>query len=133
MPDIDVSDLLFDPDVVECGGVTVQRRQEIVDSHGRLTLQIATFSNVIASVIPIADAPMIRGPEQQTLPQLIEVHTTFRLQGIASGFQPDIVVWNGTPFVVNKVQNFSKYGGGFVQADCSSISNIDQPPSGPAT
>lgn len=128
MPDIDVSDILLDPDFTENFGITVLRRQEIIDTHGRVSVRTATYENVTASVIPIADTPMIRGPEQQHLPQLIEVHTTFRLQGIAPGYQPDIVIWNNTQFVVNKVQNWSRYGGGFVQADCSSQQSVDQPP-----
>ena len=137
MPDIDVSDLLLDPDFVGCpsqrpdwDGITVRRRAEVMDDHGRVSWQVTTFQEVVASVISVADQPVVRGPEQMHLPQLIEVHTQFPLQGPSPGFAPDQVTWNGTMFQVNKVLNHSKYGRGFVQADCSSIDFQDQPPRG---
>lgn len=131
MADIDVSDLMLDPDFVDLAGITVIRRPETINSQGRsVVASPVTFVGVIASVIPVPDAPMIRGPDQQNLPNLIEVHTKFLLRGVSSGFQPDIVVWNGDQFVVNKVHNYSKYGAGFVQADCSSMDHTDNPPSG---
>ena len=138
MPDIDVSDILTDPDFVGCpslnpetDGITVQRRAEVIDEHGRASWQVTTFQEVVASVISVADQPVVRGPEQMHLPQLIEVHTQFRIQGPSPGFAPDRIIWNGTTFQCNKVINHSKYGSGFVQADCSSVDFQDQPPGGP--
>ena len=138
MPDIDVSDVLLDPEMVgvpsfnPTDGITVIRREEVVNQKGRKSSANTPFNNVVASVQPQADAPMIRGPDQQNLPGLIAVYTTFRLQGIAPGFLPDHVVWNGTTYVVNKVFNWNRFGAGFVMAECSSIDHIDQPPSGPS-
>ena len=137
MPDIDVSELLIDPDFVGCpalnptDGITVIRRQEVISQTGRVTTpKNVYYQGVLASVQPQSDAPMIRGPDQQNLPGLIEVHTMFRLRGISPGYQPDLVVWNGTTFVVNKLYNWSRYGKGFVMAECSSMDNLDQPPTG---
>jgi hypothetical protein len=137
MPDIDVSDLLLDPDFVGVpsqrpgfDGITVRRRQEIVNNHGRAEYAVTTFNEVVASVISIADQAIVRGPDQMHLPQLIEVHTKFALQGPSPGYGPDFIVWNGTTFQVNKVQNHSHYGAGFIQADCSSVDFEDQPPRG---
>jgi hypothetical protein len=126
-PEIDVSDLLLDPDFVET--IQLLRRAEVIGANGRMTTT-NTSHNIIASVQPQTDQPMIRGPDQQNLPQLIAVITKFRLRGISPGFQPDLVLWNDTTFVVNKVYNWSHYGAGFVKGECSSMDHLDQPPDG---
>jgi hypothetical protein len=125
MPLIDTSELLTDPDFVET--VQVIRRAETISDQGRVSTQNVSY-DVIASVQPQTDQPMIRGPDQQNLPQLIQVISQWRLRGIAPGYQPDLVVWNGTTFVVNKVFNWSHFGLGFVMAECSSMDHLDQPP-----
>lgn len=127
MPLIDVDDLLTDPDFVET--IQVLRRKQQISDTGRVSTVNATF-NVVACVQPQSDQPMIRGAEQQNLPALISVHTMFRIRGISPGYQPDIVIWNGTQFVVNKVYNWSHYGRGYVMAECSSMDHLDQPPDG---
>lgn len=126
MPDIDVSDVLLDPEF--CEVLTVQRRAESL-LKGRSTLTVTTISPApVGVVIPQNDSPMVRGPDQQSLPRLIQVHTPFRLRGISTGFQPDLITWKGAPYVVNKVQDFSSYGQGFIQADCSSEASTEPPP-----
>lgn len=127
MPDIDVSELLLDPDFVET--IQLTRRAEVIGNNGRMTTS-NTVHNIIASVQPQSDQPMIRGPDQQNLPQLIAVITKFRVRPISPGYQPDLVLWNGTIFVVNKVYNWSHYGQGYVKAECSSMDHLDQPPDG---
>lgn len=128
MPLIDVAELLTDPDFVE--PITVIRRQQLISEQGRVSTVNQSYDGVLASVQPQSDAPMIRGPEQQNLPGLISVHTQFRIRGISPNYQPDLVVWNGTTFVVNKVFNWSHYGLGYVRAECSSMDSTDQPPGG---
>jgi hypothetical protein len=127
MPSVDVTELLVDPDFAET--VQVIRRQETITDKGRVQTVNQTF-NVVACVQPQSDQPMIRGPDQQNLPQLIEVISQWRLRGIAPGYQPDLVLWNGTQFVVNKVYNWGHYASGFVVAECSSMDHLDQPPNG---
>lgn len=130
MPDLDVSDLLLDPDFAE--ELTIKRRVVAVGQNGRQTVTPTVVDpKPWGVVLPQNDAPMMRGPDQQTLPALLQVHTQFRLRGPAldgnTDYQPDIVVWNGADFVVNKVHPFSKYGSGFVVADCSSMNPTDPP------
>lgn len=130
MPLIDTSELLVDPDFVE--PVTVLRRMQLVSEQGRVSTQNQSFMNVIACVQPQSDEPMVRGTDSQLLPALISVHTKFRLRGISPNFQPDIVIWNGNQFVVNKVFNWSHFGLGYVMAECSSMDHLDEPPGGPS-
>lgn len=130
MPTLDVTDVLLDPDF--CETLTVIRRQEGPLVKGRPSITETTISPApVGVVLAQSDAPIQRGPDQQNLPRLIQVHTPFRLRGPSkdpvSGaiYQPDIIVWGGDRFVVNKVQDFSRFGRGFIQADCSSQDLID--------
>jgi len=127
MPNIDVSDLLTDPDFAET--LTVMRREQVIDPVTGIS---SADSNLITPspfgvVIPQADLPIQRGPDQQALPRLIEVHTKFRLRSASIEndvtYLPDFIVWNGDNFYVNRVYDYSRFGRGFIQADCSS-----QPP-----
>lgn len=128
MPDLDVSEVLLDPDFAET--LTVMRRTEAISGHGRATItEVEVSPAPVGVVIPQNDAPVQRGPDQQTLPSLLQVHTPFRLRSVAPGVQPDVVIWNGDRYVVNKVYNFSHYGRGFIAADCSSQDLADNPPS----
>lgn len=127
MPDLDVSDLLLDPDFA--GFLTIQRRAEVL-VKGRPSGTPGTISpQPVGVIIPQNDSPMVRGPDQQNLPRLIQVHTPFRLRGASTGYEPDLVIYLGAPYVVNKVQDFSPYGAGFIQADCSSQAATEPPPS----
>ncbi len=132
MPDLDVTDVILDPMFAET--LTVIRRQQSINALGRVTLTTTTISPApVGVVLAQADAALVRGPDQQTLPRLLQVHTTYRLRSTGvdvSGntFQPDVIVWNGDQYVVNKIQDFSRFGVGFIQADCSSMALADHVP-----
>ncbi|HEX7826977.1 MAG TPA: hypothetical protein VF477_18895, partial [Mycobacterium sp.] len=85
-------------------------------------------------VLPQEDAPLIRGPDQQNMPRLLEIHTIYRLRGATRNaadteqYQPDIVVWDGDQFILNKPFDLSHYGEGFVRCQLSSIEPIDLEP-----
>lgn len=131
MPSIDVTELLLDLDF--CEQLTVYRRLQNIDNYGRPSITPVLVTPAPYGVVePQDDMPLQRGEDQQNLPQLLEVHTIFRLRsaGKASGveYQPDVIVWNGTSFLVNKIINWSRYGVGFVRAQCSSTDAIDGVP-----
>lgn len=132
MPNLDVSDVLLDPDFAETLTVT---RRTVTLVKGRATFTSSTVSPApIGVVIPQSDVPMQRGPDQQHLPRLFQVHTPYRLRGpskdpvTGNDLPPDLIIWNGDTLVVNKVQDFSHFGPGFIQADCSSTDAIDNEP-----
>src|SRR5258708_12492248 len=121
MPDIDVTDVLDDP--MYCQPLTIQRRQEAVIAKGRATTNVVVSDPAPSGVVkPVSDQPLQRGPDQQNLPRLLEVHTPFRLrsasrQGTGEQYQPDRIVWNGDTYVVNKAQDYSPYRPAWSQAD----------------
>lgn len=131
MPDIDVSDLLFDPDIA---GTTfdVIRRQETVGANGVASVAPTTFEDVVGSITPTGDNSLVREEGYSTQSNTIKVITTFRLRGPSKdaghNFQPDIVVWNGTNYEVKSLNEFTPFGAGFVEADCISIDFTAQAP-----
>jgi galactose-6-phosphate isomerase len=126
MPDLDVSDVLLDPDF--CETLTITRRPFTM-VKGIATVTPTTISPAPVGVVYSISGDLIRqGADQQNLPNTIIVHTPFRLRGPAQGFLPDIVVWNGDNFAVTSVDNFSHFGSGFVSAICTSQDSVDNPP-----
>lgn len=132
MPDIDVSDLLSDPDFAET--LTIMRRLQVIDTVTGIS---SAESNLILPrpfgvVLPQPDLPIQRGPDQQALPRLIEVHTKYRLRSASIEddvtYLPDFIVWNGDNFYVNRVYDYSRFGRGFIQADCSSQPTVATAP-----
>jgi hypothetical protein len=134
MPLLDVSELLLDPDL---GGevLVVYRRTQNISAKGRVSAPpVLVAPAPVGNVQPLDAAPLVRGPDQQNLPKLLQVITNFRLRsasrdaGDTQEYQPDIVVWGGDQYVVNMVADWSRYGAGFVRAECSSIDPIDLGP-----
>ncbi len=127
MPNLDLTDLTFDPDFAE--RLNIVRRFQDVDDNGVANTQDQLIRpKPFGTVIPQNDAPMVRGPDQQHLPRLIQVHTKFRLRAMSEDWSADKLWWNGGWYEVNKVQDYSSFGRGLIQADASSISSMEKPP-----
>ena len=132
MPLLDVSDLILDPDF--CEELTIYRRQEIVSNKGRATTTPVLIVPAPWGVVePQEDSPLERKEDFQDLPQLIEVHTQYRLRsasetGALVEYQPDTIIWNETTFLVMRVINWSKYGRGYIRALCAATQAMDLPP-----
>lgn len=131
MPLIDVSDLLLDPDFAQA--LTIQRRVEVVGTNGRTTITPTTISPAPFGVILPVDTAiggnaLERGSDQQHRGAALEVITKFRLQGPAPGFQPDVIVYDGNSYVVTIVNTLTRYGAGFMRAECSSMDSVDNTP-----
>lgn len=115
MPFLDVSDLLSDPDLAD--QLTCTRQVQTVGSNGMAsnTQTNISFTGVVTSnegnvLDVIAEGERIKGS--------ITVHTTFGLRDGGSGNAPDIVTWNGKEYYVDTIKDYSRFGAGFVAADC---------------
>jgi hypothetical protein len=133
MPQIDVSDIVRDP-FIAGEAFTVQRRIETVDQYGQSSVQVQTFQ-ALGSIAPAGENSLVREEAYQTQAKSIQVITPFRLRGASKDqagyrYQPDIVIWKGDSFIVRSISDFSQYGAGLVQADCTSIDLVDQVPAG---
>ncbi len=122
---LDVTEILNDPDFVDT--FTVQRRSEVIGVNGRSQQTVQTFSNVVGVVTAIGPSDLDRQDGYQTMRRSISIVTKFRIQGEATGIQPDIIVWRGDNFVVKSLEPYPQFGVGFVQVECTSMDQTDVP------
>lgn len=128
MPSIDVTEVLLSPDIAG-DTFTVIRRTETVNGFGETTISTATLTGV-GSVQATGDQSLARMEAFETQNDSIRVITPFRLRGAGkdnSGaiFQPDIVLYQGTHFIVRSINDYTAFGSGFVDAECIGIDFVD--------
>ncbi len=128
MPFLDVTDVLLDP--MFCAPLVVKRRvQGLV--KGRTQLQVTVVDPAPVGVILPMGGELSRGPDMQTMPRRIEIHTPFRLRSESKkadgteDFQPDIVTFNGDDYQVVLVDDLSQYGAGFIRAEAETVALVD--------
>lgn len=132
MPLIDVTQVLLDP-VVAGEAFEVVRREEVVNAYGESVLTTIRLP-ATGSVQPTGANSLTRLDAFQTQAKTLRVITTFRLRGAskerASGdsYQPDLVYWRGDYFIVTELEDFTQYGAGMVQANCTSTDFVDDAP-----
>lgn len=127
MPELDVSDILSDPDIADV--FVVKRRADVIDvATGRSTVQVTEYPNVIGVVLHVDPSDNERKEEAQMTSLTIAVVTRFRLRAAAEAWQPDIVRLGGIDYTVKKVLRHTRYGAGFVKAECVSMNASDPPP-----
>ncbi|MFV5443337.1 hypothetical protein [Acinetobacter oleivorans] len=116
MANLDVSDVLLDPDFMEMG-IVCKRTEVIVGNNGRSqeTITNTSFSGVVTTNNGIkmdrrADGTLIKGA--------INIHTQFALiQGDANN-KADEITWKGKTYIVTQVLDNLHYGQGFIKAIC---------------
>ena len=130
MPGLDVSEVLTDPLFVEA--LTIKRQTQAVGSNGRaLETPITITPRPYGVVTSEADDRVVVGEDAILRPNMLRVTTKFRLQGPSPGRDADIITWNGDDYIVIDIDNFSKWGQGFMTALCQSMSAIDNHPQRP--
>lgn len=127
MPFLDLSELSTDPDFVEEINVIVIRRP-IVMVKGRPTVpNPVTYPSVTMSVQPGGNS-LEREDDKEFAPKTMNVFTKFRLQTAAPGYLPDYVIWNGDNFIVQSIDDYSRWGQGYIDATIASVDSLDLPP-----
>lgn len=125
MPLLDVSDVLLDPMFAEMFGLQVLRRSETINGFGESVVS-AEELNPQGVVTAGSAKPFDRFADGQVMPNTITVHSyAFRMIGPAVGYQPDIIVWQGSQYVVTKSYDYSLFGAGFTAADCEAMNYQD--------
>lgn len=125
MPDLDVSDVLFDPMLSTTFDVV--REAESVDSKGRTVQTPTTFSAVVGVITQEDPADLIKLPESEMVPRRIFGATTFAVRGATTGFQPDKIVYAGDTYTVTRVMPYSRYGPGIFEFIATSMNATDNP------
>jgi hypothetical protein len=127
---LDVDDVILDPYV---GGepFTVLRRLETVGEDGRVVLATQKL-RMIGHISPTAPNSLVRETAYQMQRSSITVITTYPLMGPArdngSRWQPDVVLWHTSFYVVAEVNDWSNWGRGFIEAHCTSMQSIESEP-----
>lgn len=130
MGQLDVSFMVVDPLLSTC--FKVYRRKDAVDNHGRSTPTLVQTFPRVPGVITQEDGELHREKDAQTAARVINVVTRFALQGpvkdksaAATAYQPDIIEWHGTQYLVTSCEPYPNFGRGTVQAQATSMATID--------
>ncbi|MGL9723974.1 head-tail adaptor [Sodalis sp. (in: enterobacteria)] len=116
MPNLDVTDVLFDPDFCDPHLVLTRRFQQ-TDADG-ITTSVEKkfgFSGVVTVDRSLENRRMQAG---QVIGGAILVVTTERLSNGETGRDADIVTYQNRDYRVSFVDPYTAYGAGFVQAHC---------------
>lgn len=113
----------------------VIRRAETVGDDGISVLTPTTFPNLLGSICTAGGNDLERSADAGYSKKRISVVTQFKLRGAAiagsgQNYQPDLIQWHGDYFIVETLDDYSSYGAGFVQAECSSIDFQEAPTPG---
>jgi len=133
VPEVDVTDVLLDPDVAG-QSFSVVRRPELVTSAGLSTTPNArTIAGIFGSVTPTGDNSLIREDAYDAQAKTIEVVTSFRLRGPSAStggadYKPDVVLWRGDAYEVRVIDDDTQFGAGFTKAECVQIDYVGTPP-----
>ncbi len=114
MPEIDVTEVLTDPDFAE--RLQRDRMIERVGSNG-----VATEAPVRSRFIGVVVAQrqtIQRGADAETVSGSIQIITREPLRDGKQGESADIVTWRDRRYTVTDVADYANFGRGFVRATC---------------
>lgn len=116
MPNLDVTDVLFDPDFCDMS-LVVKRNIQTVDADGFATNTITEkgFAGVVTVDRSLESRRMMSG---NVIGGAILIVTVERLTQGQTGRDADIVTYQNRDYRVSFVDPYTAYGAGFVQAHC---------------
>lgn len=132
MPLLDVSWVTQDPMLADT--FNVLRRRDVVGSTGRTAPEVVeTFPSVVGVVTQQSPGDLMRREEGQIVPRRIFIAASFRFFGasketswvLPESYQPDLVEWNGTTYVVTEVMSYGRYGRGVWEVVAESMTAVD--------
>lgn len=131
MPDIDVTDVLVSLDIAD-QAFQVIRRSETVNNFGEAVLTTAVI-DAVGAVQPLGDNSLLREEMFTTNNNGLTVWTTTPLYnaGRTVGnvtYQPDLILWQGSHYLVKTLNPWSDFGVGFFMAECQQTEFEDRLP-----
>jgi hypothetical protein len=119
MPTLDVSSVLLSPEFCDTRLKCIRSSQTVGDDGIAVnTTQTTRFSGVVTAD---SGLDLRRDPEGSRVTGTISIITMFFLQDGKSGEAADIVCWQGRQYTVIDVQDYSRYGRGFIEAKAELI------------
>lgn len=117
MPQLDLREALLDPLLID--RFQVVRRAETVNNYGRSTTKNLYF-NTFGVVDSASPNDLQRLGDYQFQGGAISVVCQFKLRGVSQearqNYQPDLIQWDSATYIVVTVENYSRYGAGWIQA-----------------
>ena len=125
MVQLDVTEVLVDPSLADT--FQVWRRKETVSGYGRSSTSVLVL-DAVGVITAATEDDLDRADDRQTMQRSIIVVSKFPLRGPAPGYQPDLILWNGDYYVVEKIDPYVRFGPGFVQAQAQEFDYVGEPP-----
>lgn len=116
MPNLDVSDVLLDPDFMTLDLVCI--RAEITALENGTASELQQNINFAGVVTTNNGLNMDRRPDGTLIKGAINIHTQFRLTSGDINTSADEVIWQGQTYIVSQVLSNAHFGQGFVKAIC---------------
>lgn len=113
MPLLDVSEVLTDPDFAD--SLVCSRQVQTVGTNGIAT-DVGTDTAFYGVVTAASGNNLVRTPDGSYTKGDIIVVTQFVLIAGAAGNDADVLTWNGKRYTVTQVNDYSRYGSGYVWA-----------------
>lgn len=119
MPRLNVNRVLLNPKFCD-SSLVCERRTSSVDTNGRgVTVEETKgFAGVVTSD---KGQRLQREAVGERAVDTITVITQFKLRDAGTGYTADVVRWNGSRYTVMNVNDYSRYGPGFVECSCEMI------------
>lgn len=105
---MDFSDILTDPDVQT--EFTLTRTTVTVDDTGR-TATTAAESTLTGAILPATDRQLERLSEGDRSSEVVAVYTQTPLTAGTDELAPDEIIWRGTTYRVQQIQDWLTVGG----------------------
>lgn len=122
MAQIDVSELMVDPDFID--KITLIHQSSSVNSHGENVIG-ETSVYTVGSVQPANEKAIKRLPDALQVSDM----SSFWVKGVIIATEPgkytDVLVFRGKRYQIVSIQNWSNFGAGFSEGIC-----VEEQPSG---
>lgn len=130
MPQLDLSVALTNPMTLD--SFNVVRRPDAVNNFGESNSFGTTFTNMRGVVSMASPNDIKKLPDDQRTLKAITIVTRFALRGVSrdgtQDYQPDLIVWNRNNYIVANVEDYGRYGVGFIQVICTLYDSVSAPP-----
>ncbi len=115
MAQIDVSDLLLDPDFVN--PLTLIHRAPVVNGFGENKL-VETCEETVGSVQPASGKTIQRLPDALRVANVSSFWIKAGIVADSTCAYPDVISFNGKRYAVQTVNDWSNWGAGWVEGTC---------------
>ena len=101
----------------------IRRSESLV--LGRSQISEFTFDDVMGTVCAASPNDLLHIPEASSFSRALSIVSEFVFKGVEAGFQPDMVLWRGSRYLVKHIDLYPEAGDGFYQIIAVSTESLD--------